>query len=88
MTRRHALTNLSKSPGWDLYLKILQAQIDTRKNNIVFTPLAGLDESLQQEYQKGEVSGIYLAGNLNELILNALNAEISDKQTEEDEEDA
>lgn len=47
-----------------------------------------MEEGLQQEYQKGEISGIYLAGNLHELILEALDAEITAKRDEETKEEA
>ena len=80
--------NLSSSPGWDLYRNILQVQIETRRNTICFTPLKTMEEGLQQEYQKGEISGIYLAGNLHELILEALDAEITAKRDEETKEEA
>lgn len=47
-----------------------------------------MEEGLQQEYQKGEISGIYLAGNLNELVLDAVEQEINEKRDEETEEEA
>jgi len=80
--------NLSSLPEWDLYREILRNQIETRKNTIAFQPLASMEQALQQEYQKGEVSGIYLTMNMLDLTIEALDQEILARKFDENEEDA
>jgi len=79
---------LSNSQGWDLYRSVLMAQIEGRKNSCFFTPCAGVDATLSQEFMKGEGSGIYQTCTLLELLIEALDEEINSRKTEENEEDA
>lgn len=70
------LSNLAKSEGWALYLEVLREQIETRKNDICFSEVDSVFMVLQQEYRKGEVSGIYMAQNLMDQMIEDLGAAI------------
>ena len=83
-TLRRALTSLSNFPEWDQYLEFLKRQIEVRKNNVCFTPIQSLDEAIAAEYQKGEISGLYLTANLLPLTIEAITAEIEEKKKDED----
>ena len=52
--------SLVKSQGWDRLLKIASAQIEPRKNKILYEPLRTRDATLEQEFMKGEIAGIAL----------------------------
>jgi hypothetical protein len=67
---------------------MLSRQIEVRKNTVAFSPLQSLDDALPLEYQKGEISGIYLTANLLPLQIEALKVEIENRQTQEDKEEA
>lgn len=52
------LNSLVDSRGWKRLMQIAQAQIETRRNNYEAKPLKAIDETLEQEFLKGEVTGI------------------------------
>lgn len=52
------LNALVESRGWKRLQKITAAQIETRRNGYEAKPLKSLDETLEQEFLKGEVVGI------------------------------
>jgi len=58
-------------------MEIANAQMETRKQSVFLTPLKSLDETLAQEYQKGEIAGIHLFMNLAEVRINELRTTIS-----------
>lgn len=87
-TRQHELTNLSNSQGWDLYRSVIRAQIEGRKNSVYFAPCKTMDDTLPQEFMKGEGSGMYQTMTLLELLIEALDEEITARKFEEDKEDA
>lgn len=80
--------NLSNLAGWDLYRDKLRQQVETRKNTVFFAPCAKMDETLASEYLKGEGSGIYLAMNLLELLVEAYDEELTSRQLKDNIEDA
>ena len=86
--RQHALTNLHNYPEWDQFRDIIWAQINHRKNAIAFTPCTSMDEALKQEMTKGEISGMYTAMNISELVNEAIGEELTRRQFEENDEEA
>lgn len=84
-TRLIGLTSLANSVGLDLYHEYLRIQIETRKNTISFTPYKSVDECLAGEFMKGEVSGIYTAVTLIQPLIEALEAELTERGPEDDE---
>ena len=87
-TLHKGLTSLNSLPEWDLYREFLQTQIESRKNNIAFTPLATVDGTLAQEFAKGEISGIFQSAFLLTVTIEAYAAEIKDRIAKQDKEDA
>lgn len=54
-------------------------------NNVCFSQLNEPADVYKQEYQKGEISGLYLTANFLPLTIDAVKAEIEDKQKAEEE---
>lgn len=84
-TRRTELTNLSNSQGWVLYRSVLEAQLETRKRTVFHTPCKSIDETLAQEFLKGEGSGIYQTMTLIELLVEALDEELNSRKINEED---
>ena len=70
------LKALVTTAGWKYLEKIAAAQVEHRRNSYELRPLSSLDETLAQEYQKGEVSGIRLFVQLPSLRISALEEEL------------
>jgi len=63
-------------------------QMEFRKNILAFTPLATMDAALTQEFTKGEISGMYQTVFLLPVTIEALAAEIAERQKKIDKEEA
>jgi hypothetical protein len=70
------LAGLTKHPAWALVMKIAEEQLTGRIDNIMLNPVATVDATLQQEYLKGEVSGIKLFCRLPQILMDTLAADI------------
>lgn len=79
-TRQQELTSLNNSVGWALYRSVLDAQLETRKRTVFHTPCKSIDETLAQEFLKGEGSGIYQTMTLIELLIEALDEELNSRK--------
>lgn len=64
-------------PEWALLHSVVMAQAMTRMGMICGTPLRTLDEALEQEYKKGEASGLQLAVSLPKTIIESCDYEIA-----------
>jgi len=80
--------SLDNSPGWDLYRSIIASQIEERKNRVFFNAAESMDHALQQEFMKGEGSGMYQTMTLIQPVIEALQQELESRKFEENEEDA
>jgi hypothetical protein len=80
--------NLSNSPGWDQYRNHLRVQVETRKNAVFFSPCTSQDSVLENEHIKGEGSGIYFTFTFLDLLIEALDEEVSRRDVDLNEEDA
>lgn len=76
---RFNLTQLKEQKGFRYLMEIAQAQIDSRQQQIFLTPLKSLDETLGQEFLKGELSGITLFKRFVDIRIEALTEEITEK---------
>jgi hypothetical protein len=54
----------------------------------VFAPVTSVGEQYEQEYQKGEISGIFLTSNLLPLTIEAYEDELEHRREKETQEDA
>ncbi len=85
------LQDLLKHQGWALLAKYANLQIKTRSEGIIFTPVSEQKGSYEQEFQKGECSGIYTTINLPEVIIDETKVQLKEMarqepfKTEEDE---
>lgn len=79
---RSNLSKLLEHPGFVEYLRILEAQIESRRNSIFLKPLKSMDEALEQEYRKGEIAALLLAKELTAIQLREVNEEIEAILTE------
>lgn len=60
---------LLNHPGWDRLCKYWYAQIEGRKNEIVFTPIAQQAGQFEQEFRKGECSGLFTAISMPKTLI-------------------
>lgn len=58
------------------WLELAREQMENRKQAVFLNPLESLDNSLRQEFQKGEISGIYLFSRIPEIQVAALESDI------------
>lgn len=57
LEKKRALTQLLENRGWIALQGIIQEQVDSLQNEILFTPCLNLDSTLAQEYKKGQLEG-------------------------------
>jgi len=74
---RRVFKELLKTPGWGRLADYAQGQVVARQNAAV-QPSGGLDGCIEQEFSKGEVSGIQLFMAFPGLILEDVDEQISD----------
>ena len=72
------LKGLKEHPGFKYYLDIGAAQIATRRGLYEGKPLKSLDESLEQEFQKGEVAGIRFMTEFVDIRLRIIEEQCSE----------
>ena len=70
------LSNLVKSRGWARLVERLEGQCKTREINVVHTPCKNMEAVFEQEYQKGELSGMYLAVKLPLVLIETYKEDI------------
>lgn len=75
---RHNLKKLQESAPFKFVMSTADSQIKTRTDNIILRPLANLDESLAQEYAKGEVAGIRLFTQMVPTMIETLDEDIAE----------
>lgn len=68
--------NLSNSVGWDLYREYINVQVEVRKQGIIFKALPTADAVYEQEFQKGEVSGMNQMGSFLKYLIEGVEAEL------------
>lgn len=81
----HSLKKLEQSPEYKKLLEIAKAQIESRKNGIILKPLKSKDEIFEQEFSKGEVSGIELFTNMLPTMIETLEDDIEERLKKEQE---
>lgn len=64
------------SRDWKQYTALIEAQCEGRINKLILTPLGSIDETLAQEYAKGEVAGLRLGVTLMEQTVEDLTTEM------------
>lgn len=77
---RFKLTDLRDHAGYRYLMQIAKAQMNARHQAVFLTPLKKLDDTLEQEYHKGEMAGIALFMNMVDVrvdeLTNAINQEL------------
>lgn len=69
---------LLQSQGWALLNKHVQAQIDARTDAIILTPLSRMDDTLEQEYKKGEIAALRLTMVLPQTLVEEAERALAD----------
>lgn len=77
------LRGLVKLPAWEKLMRYASEQLTGRIDNIILNPVNGADDTLKQEYLKGEVSGIKLFTKMPEILI----AELEDAIAQLEEND-
>ena len=84
-----ALELLGESKGWLLLSGVMQEQMNSIQDTILFTPLPTLDRCLEQEYKKGTLDGKLSWEQLRVTTIEVLQSEINTlKELEEDASDS
>lgn len=71
-----SLRSYVEAPATVRIMKFLDDQMQERRLTIVGTPLKCVDDTLHQEFMKGEVSGLYLARNMAQLAFEAAQTDL------------
>lgn len=54
---KRVLEQLLDNKGWNRAVCLVQEQADRLQEEILFTPCAGIDSAMAQEYKKGQLEG-------------------------------
>lgn len=83
----HQLKVLLDSEGWQLYRSIIERQQTSRFDQVVLQPLTSHDQTLGQEYLKGEIQGLRLALALPQVLFESATEQVRSlrQQREADE---
>ena len=76
-----------KHPVWQRVLNIASSQIKARTDNIILCPLQNEFGIYEQEFAKGEVSGVKLFCQMPELLLEETQSQLDQFLKEENDED-
>lgn len=74
------MSNLSNSEGWAVLCRYAARQSEVRTRNVVHTPCVSMEAVFEQEYEKGEISGIFLIMNLPEVLQKELKVLIKERE--------
>lgn len=61
---------------------MLEEQVRLRTQKIILSPIGSLDETLAQEYAKGEVAALQLTLSMPEALVETLSEEIKQENEE------
>jgi hypothetical protein len=82
------LTSLKDSRGYKRLMMVAQGQVESRTNQLILAPLAGMDAVFAQEYAKGEIAGIRLFTEIVDDQIKVLEDEIQEKLKEQEKANA
>lgn len=68
---------LIATPEWGQLVAMLQGQVDSFQQQILFRPLAKLEDALPQEYMKGQIEGRLSISATVETIIEQLEGELN-----------
>lgn len=68
--------SFTEHPAWAMYTRLLEDQMNTRKGEILLKPLKSTEQVYEQEYMKGEISGLTLAQVSIFAIMEGLDQEV------------
>jgi hypothetical protein len=71
-----ALQDLVASSAWKKYSDLIDAQVKGRVDQLVLKPLRSIDETLEQEYAKGEIAGMRFSLNIVTDLIDTGTAEL------------
>lgn len=75
-------SNLLKSQGWADLLKFMEQQVRIREQNVIHMPCANMEAVFEQEYEKGEISGIFQVLNMPGEMIKRLEGDIKTREAE------
>ncbi len=76
--------SLQAHAGWKALAALVEEQMSTRINGILFHPLTSNDEVLGEQYVKGEVAAMRLFIELPRLEEERVSEELQKEETEND----
>lgn len=75
--QKKAWEKLITTPEWASLMTMLQGQVDTFQQRILFVPLTKLEDALPQEYMKGQIEGRLSLTNTIETLIEELENELN-----------
>lgn len=75
---------LLKSLEWAQLGKFVDAQVKTRIDLIVLTPLMSMDSAFEQEFKKGEIQGMRFLLTIPETLVEVAKQQLEEMRTEEE----
>lgn len=79
------LEDLVQSKGWALLVKMLQAQVLTRQQTVFATPCRSIDDTLGQEFMKGEGVAFAFVEKYPHIYIDNLSTQIDELSKEVNE---
>lgn len=81
--RKRALEALLQSSGWSILREVIASQVHNRIQQLVLTPLETLDQSLAQEYAKGETASLQLVLEMPKTLFEQASEEVLEANEKE-----
>lgn len=77
LEQKRLLVDLASAPGFLYLSSLLQEQVDAIQQDILFTPCAGVDSAMAQEYKKGSLEGRLAWEQVRTAYINSLDITIN-----------
>ena len=82
---KRVLEQLLDNKGWVRAVSLVQEQADRLQDEILFTPCAGIDSAMAQEYKKGQLEGRLCLSALIQTEIDVCESTIFNLRRQQDE---
>lgn len=82
---KRVLEQLLDNKGWNRAVSLVQEQADRLQDEILFTPCAGIDSAMAQEYKKGQLEGRLCLSALIQTEIDVCESTIFNLRRQQDE---
>ena len=85
---KRLLTDLGENRGFLLLSSLVQEQVDSKQQEILFTPCTSVDSALAQEYKKGSLEGRLAWEEVRRGYIESLDISINHLRSKIDDDDS